>query len=159
MLNNIVTLTNYSRRTFTNNTGDTIYVGVAASVNAATISNSGYMVRAQAQLEYATEFTSYEPYSGGTASPNPTWPQEIISIDDLNVSYFGRNIIDQTVIEQGSVSSACLDTESTTRCRIPESVFIGFLNGVTVVCTGNCLAGNFEYAIVGMRNSIYVSSG
>lgn len=93
VLTDIVTLTNYSRRTFTNSTGDTVYVGVAASVNSTT-ADPGVLENAEAQLEYATAFTSYEPYSGGAASPRPDWPQEIVSIDAPSLHATGINMFD-----------------------------------------------------------------
>lgn len=55
------------------------------------------------QVEYGDTFTSYEPYTGGQPSPNPDYPQEIVSAgawDEENEKYgyeikiAGKNILD-----------------------------------------------------------------
>lgn len=49
------------------------------------------------QLELGSSATSYEPYVGGIASPNPSYPQTIQSVTGLqNVSVCGKNRIDNT---------------------------------------------------------------
>lgn len=48
------------------------------------------------QLEYGTEATAWEPYSGGFASPSPDYPQEIVSTGDsgtINVKIAGKNML------------------------------------------------------------------
>lgn len=37
---------------------------------------------------------TYEPYSGGIASPSPNWPQEIESADDLGLEIHGKQFMD-----------------------------------------------------------------
>ena len=46
------------------------------------------------QLEQGSTATAYEPYSGGAASPRPSWPQEINSVDDLTLVLCGKNMLD-----------------------------------------------------------------
>ena len=43
-------------------------------------------------VEYGTTPTSYEPYVGGKASPNPDYPQEIESVGDKTKNLFDGNI-------------------------------------------------------------------
>ena len=62
-----------------------------------------YLLENKPQLEKSSTATSYEPYVGGTASPNPDYPQEIESVgektknllklnDDLNQTMNGVEI-------------------------------------------------------------------
>lgn len=41
---------------------------------------NGYVNYSNVQVEYGSTATSYEPYVGGTASPNPDYPQEITNV-------------------------------------------------------------------------------
>lgn len=59
-------------------------------------STSGASVK-NIQVEFGTEATEYEPYSGGVASPNPEYPQELANLDDVTVKIFGKNLIQNTV--------------------------------------------------------------
>lgn len=40
--------------------------------------------------------STYEPYSGGTASPSPDHPQELVSVENPTVNILGKNILDET---------------------------------------------------------------
>lgn len=47
------------------------------------------------QVEYGTEATDYEPYTGGLPSPSPEYPQEIESVGgdgEIGVSVTGKNL-------------------------------------------------------------------
>ena len=44
------------------------------------------------QLELGTEATAYEHYSGGVASPSPSWPQELTSVENPTVEIYGGNL-------------------------------------------------------------------
>lgn len=39
------------------------------------------------------EDSSYEPYSGGIASPSPDWPQEMNDIENPTISVYGKNLL------------------------------------------------------------------
>lgn len=52
-----------------------------------TITVSEYMV------EYGSEPTTYEPYTGGIPSPNPDYPQEIKSVVNPTVKVCGKNLL------------------------------------------------------------------
>lgn len=56
-----------------------------------TITVSEYMV------EYGSEPTSYEPYTGGIPSPNPDYPQEIKSVVNPIVKVCGKNLLKATL--------------------------------------------------------------
>lgn len=53
-----------------------------------TITVSEYMV------EYGSEPTTYEPYTGGIPSPNPSYPQEILSVKNPTVKVCGKNLLE-----------------------------------------------------------------
>ena len=54
-----------------------------------TITVSEYMV------EYGSEPTTYEPYTGGIPSPNPDYPQEIKSVVNPTVKVCGKNLFNK----------------------------------------------------------------
>lgn len=56
-----------------------------------TITVSEYMV------EYGSEPTTYEPYTGGIPSPNPDYPQEIKSVVNPTVKVCGKNLLNATL--------------------------------------------------------------
>ncbi|MBO5179265.1 MAG: hypothetical protein J6B87_02840 [Clostridia bacterium] len=43
-------------------------------------------------FEAGTEATAYEPYTGGQASPNPDYPQEITTIEEAEYKGVGKNL-------------------------------------------------------------------
>lgn len=52
----------------------------------------------QPQIESGSVATNYEPYTGGIASPNPDYPQEIKSIENPTVSVAGKNLFEPSTI-------------------------------------------------------------
>lgn len=44
------------------------------------------------QLEIASAATEYEPYTGGIASPNPEYSQDIVTADNPTVKFCGKNL-------------------------------------------------------------------
>lgn len=59
--------------------------------------NTGKTVKAIVYplLRLATiEDDTYEPYSGGIASPSPDWPQELASIENPTVGIYGKNLLE-----------------------------------------------------------------
>lgn len=51
------------------------------------------------QIEYGETPTAYEPYSGGVASPNPNYPQELVSVDNPTINIFNKNLWSIDLIE------------------------------------------------------------
>lgn len=45
---------------------------------------------------------SYEPYSGGGASPSPDWPQELASIENPTAYIFGKNLLNSDLLVGGT---------------------------------------------------------
>lgn len=58
------------------------------------------------QIEKGSVATAYEPYVGGIASPNPAYPQEIVSSGNsqVNVTLRGKNLFDISKIKPTNVS-------------------------------------------------------
>ena len=48
---------------------------------------------------------TYEPYTGGKPSPNPDYPQEIVSVDELAVTFAGRNMVKDSDRESSLTTS------------------------------------------------------
>lgn len=65
-----------------------------------TITVSEYMV------EYGSEPTTYEPYTGGIPSPNPDYPQEIKSVVNPTMKVCGKNLLNykETIINGPDVA-------------------------------------------------------
>lgn len=61
-----------------------IYINEGRVVN----NNKLYPMLRDASIEDAT----YEPYTGGVASPNPDYPQELVSIENPTVTVCGKNL-------------------------------------------------------------------
>ena len=67
------------------------YVALALGSNAATT-----LTVTEPQLEKGSQASSYEPYVGGTASPNPSYPQPISVVTGENtVKIQGKNLFDK----------------------------------------------------------------
>lgn len=102
---------NYTRGTF-NTMNNAAYLNIATSGNVSAIPTN-------VQLEKGSTATSYEPYVGGTASPNPDYPQEIKTATGYNeVNIVGKNLFDKdSVIENqnylNKISVSNLETTET----------------------------------------------
>ena len=87
-----------------------VYAGKQGSTAGNSIEFSNVMLR-----ESTTDST-YEPYTGGVASPNPDYPQEIKALDKVSVKTTGKNIfgglaLAQALVDSGS-SSVVLDVDA-----------------------------------------------
>lgn len=74
--------------TVTYDTRVTIRVGTSS---AATIQNI--------QIEAGDSYTGYESYTGGNASPNPEYPQELDAVENPIVSVYGKNLVSDKIEE------------------------------------------------------------
>ena len=88
--------TNYATQTVTNSDGWTHLTFSCTGISSNTLHER------EAQLEKGSAFTSYEPYSGGAASPRPDWPQPILSVDDLTLVLCGKNLFDPSHLLEAS---------------------------------------------------------
>lgn len=59
----------------------------------------------QPQIEIGSVATDYEPYTGGIASPNPEYQQEIESVENPTVSVGGRNLFNASEINTRPIYS------------------------------------------------------
>lgn len=78
---------NYGRNSLTFNSGNNtmLYVQVYSSSNAFTDSDLFYFNEGDSLIE--------EPYTGGKASPNPEYPQEIVSVEKPKISIHRKNLV------------------------------------------------------------------
>lgn len=54
------------------------------------------------QIEAGSTATAYEPYTGGKPSPNPEYPQEIVSVENPELTFAGRNLFDPSHLLEAS---------------------------------------------------------
>ena len=87
-----VTMTNRGSYTFTNSNNHA-YLVVYYSTSYTAAEWVASVNTNQYHIEKGSEFTSYEPYSGGAASPRPDWPQEIESVDWPSTHITGKNLL------------------------------------------------------------------
>lgn len=66
-----------------------VYYGVFILVTAGETVNKLY----RPMIRVSSEPSGYEPYTGGIPSPNPEYPQEIVSIENPMVSVYGKNLL------------------------------------------------------------------
>lgn len=88
------------------------------------------------QIEYGETPTAYEPYSGGTASPNPDYPQELISIDNPTINIYNKNLwsIDHIELTGGSRNDVLFEG------RVPLPVTMSWIQDFSRT-TGSALFG------------------
>ncbi len=114
------------------------------------------------QIESGTIATDYEPYVGGVASPNPDYPQEIVSVGDsgtLEVKSCGKNLVKNsgtsitkygytfTVNEDGSVTVSGESDGTTTYATLMIDNNLNLPNGKYIISAGVSNIG------VGVRRS------
>lgn len=64
-------------------------------------SQGDYTEYNNAQIEIGSTKTSYEPFVGGTNSPNPDYPQDVnVATGTQNVTSYGKNILNPTISSQ-----------------------------------------------------------
>ncbi len=108
-----VTATNYASYNFVNSTEDTISLLLVISSKP----TEAAFELMDAQLEYGTAFTEYERYSGGVPSPSPEWPVAIETVDALTLHFISGNLLDASMLEQGTVDANGANGNNTTRIR------------------------------------------
>ena len=95
---NITTTTSWERVsfTFTCSTSGT----VALRFENTSASTTNYTYISGYQLEKNSSMTSFEPYVGGTASPNPDYPQEVQTVTgEQTVTVVGKNLCNPSDIK------------------------------------------------------------
>lgn len=75
-------------------------------------------------VEKGTVATEYEKYCGCTASPNPDYPQEIESVDNVTIKAQNKNLFDESKSINGFVNSSLVQSSVATY-KISELYPIG----------------------------------
>ena len=82
----------------------TEYLRVNFNYNGSTTVTQDIIDSLDIQLELGSTATAYEPYVGGTASPNPDYPQAVNTTTGENVvKITGKNLFDNAKLAKGSV--------------------------------------------------------
>lgn len=82
-------LTNYETKTVT--LTESCYAKWRPSIQGATIGDT-FDFTMKCMLEKGSTAHPYEPYTGGIPSPNPSFPEEIKSVDSIEVRKEGKNL-------------------------------------------------------------------
>ena len=98
------------------------------------------------QLEAGSAVTSYEPYSGGKASPRLDWPQEIKCVDDLTLRVCGKNLLPITLANLKTYNTGTWNGNSYTHQGITYTVVEK--NGLVDSIVANGTAGSTESLFV-----------
>lgn len=117
------------------------------AMKANTITVSEYMV------EYGSEPTTYEPYTGGIPSPNLDYPQEIKSVVNPTVKVCGKNLIDtgeikafeNVTISNGTVKQATADERTELRWK---AVQYDLKDNILEINSSNVLQSGTRFGVV-----------
>lgn len=74
--------------------------------NGSSYDNSKDVSATITQLMLSVDGGAYEPYTGGKPSPNPDYPQEIVSVENPTVNVYGKNLMRITQVS-GATSVGC----------------------------------------------------
>lgn len=97
------------------------------------INNMAVFTNAVIRIWFSETQSPFEPYTGGQASPNPEYPQEIEVIESYNL-YNGT-------LEQGAITASGVDSYNTTRVR--SSIIYLKKGTYTIDAPGN-INGNYH---------------
>ena len=75
------------------------------------------------QMEKGSTATEIEKYVGGVSSPNPDYPQEIVSVTGLqNIDINGENLFTGSIVQGAIVADGTLENSSTSRIRFNDLI-------------------------------------
>ena len=162
-LNRVVVSMYDDNKTFLTNDGDTV---LATTTGKFTTYNNAKYVRfrcygddkslfstGKIQLETGTSVTSYEKYSGGKASPNPDFPQEVNNVSGDNVIRISnKNLIEDETFVQGAFN----DSTGTKRISCRN---IKLKANTTYTFSSNLNYSTYNVAIVTSKKTFPISSG
>lgn len=100
------------------------------------------------QIEKGSTATSYEPYVGGVPSPNPDYPQDIVSVGDngsVDVKSCGKNLLNYDAWKTNNV--------------ISHGTAIFENNGVTITATENDAYTNYTFSSFPYLARVFVVEG
>lgn len=89
--------------TFTTDSTGIVYVGQRYGFTYGTTGRMNlFLQTAKIQINEGPTATSYEPYVGGTPSPNPDYPQDVRVVTGNNsVNVIGKNLLDKDNVRDG----------------------------------------------------------
>ena len=90
-------------------TSETVYTYFRVRTGSGLVYNN-FVIKPQ--IEQATSATSYEPYTGGIASPNPDFPQEVNNVSGYNVIEISNKNINSSTLEVGNISNGANTTDN-----------------------------------------------
>jgi hypothetical protein len=122
----------------TNKTSDIARLEITIGASGITFNNFKIYV----QLESGS-MTSYEPYVGGTPSPNPDYPQDVrVVTGDNSVKVIGKNLFDGVFRQGGRYTTSLSDTN-----RLFTTQNFPIKSGVSYTISTTLNTSNFKYAI------------
>ena len=132
---------------------------VALRVENWTSSTTNYTYIAGYQLEKNSSATSFEPYVGGTASPNPGYPQEVQTVTgEQTVTVVGKNLLNESTMEQGTFNYLNnQDSAHTGIIRMPS--FISCQPNTTYTVSSNTILGEFAVVYKDINGNIVEGQG
>lgn len=93
---------------------------------------------------------TYEPYSGGEASPNPNWPQDLVHVENPTIEIHGKNLAVQKFITDYTSKGIRIITSGNTS----EVSLNGTAEGLfshTVLRTGTLPPGIYTVSALGVN--------
>ena len=105
------------------------------------------------QLEKGSTATTYEEYTGGVASPNINYPQDLHTVNGSNViTVMGKNLFDKSTVTSGKLVSRT-DGTLANNASYSASDYIPVKSGTTYTQNNT----NSYYSAYYDRNKVYVS--
>lgn len=91
-----------NRKTWTANSGEHPFI----LVNVTSEASFDLIPSREGQIEVGSAATAYEPYTGGKPSPSPDYPQEIVSAENPELTFAGKNLLDTREWASGFISAS-----------------------------------------------------
>ena len=111
------------------------------------------------QIVKGTTAGDFEPYVGGTASPNPDYPQEVQTVTgEQTVTVVGKNLLNESTMEQGTFNYLNnQDSAHTGIIRMPS--FISCQPNTTYTVSSNTILGEFAVVYKDINGNIVEGQG
>lgn len=159
LINYTVTDNTDTNRAFRISAGETSttvtlpYAGASASLFMAVENGVSYDLEFYLQLESGSTPTSFEPYVGGTASPNPDYPQDIRVVKgDNTIKVTGKNLLAYTL-----ESLKTINTQGTWTDNVYSYNGVDYTINEDLTIKTNGTASGASYLII--NNDLNLTSG
>lgn len=97
------------------------------------------------QVEIGDQYTGYEPYTGGKASPSPEYPQEVVNVgsdESVTVNVYGSNLLDyETWSKAGATYATATFVDNGVVLTTADDKGDGFTNYVNKYSKVPCVSG------------------